>query len=260
MGEALLAGLLRARFAPAGSFRVVELDPQRRATIAGSFPGVVVSEALSRAEGSVIATKPDGVAGVAAELAKVGGGRILSIAAGVTIATIESAAGPDAVVVRAMPNTPALVGRGVSCISAGSRALDDDLAWAESVLSAVGIVSRVPEPMLDAVTGLSGSGPAYVFLVAEALVDAGVAVGLPRELAAVLASQTIHGAGAMLTETGEEAAALRAGVTSPGGTTAAGLTVLERGSVRAAFIDAVASATARSRELAAASPVREERS
>jgi pyrroline-5-carboxylate reductase len=143
------------------------------------------------------------------------------------------------------------VGAGAAAISAGSTASDDDLAWAESILSAVGIVVRVPETLLDAVTGLSGSGPAYLFLVVEALIEAGVLAGLPRDVSAALTTQTVLGAARLLTETGDGPEALRAMVTSPGGTTAAGLRALESAGVRAAFLDAVTAATARSKELGA---------
>ncbi|MET0157949.1 MAG: pyrroline-5-carboxylate reductase, partial [Acidimicrobiales bacterium] len=176
-------------------------------------------------------------------------GRVLSIAAGVRLADLEGALPSGTPVVRAMPNTPALVGAGAAAIAAGTAATDDDLAWAESILSAVGIVVRVAEPLLDAVTGLSGSGPAYVFLVAEALIEAGVLVGLPRPVAAELAGQTLLGSARLLVEGDDGPEALRAAVTSPGGTTAAGLRALEQAGVRAAFLDAVVAATERSREL-----------
>jgi pyrroline-5-carboxylate reductase len=172
----------------------------------------------------------------------------VSIAAGVRLAALEAALG-RVPVVRAMPNTPALVGSGVTAIAPGSLAGEEDLAWAEEVLGAVGRVVRVGEPLLDAVTGLSGSGPAYVFLVAEALIDAGVLVGLPRDLSTTLAVQTLLGAARLLAETGDTPEALRAAVTSPGGTTAAGLRALEAAGVRAAFLDAVTAATERSKEL-----------
>jgi pyrroline-5-carboxylate reductase len=177
--------------------------------------------------------------------------RVLSIAAGVPTAALEAALGDGARVVRAMPNTPALVGAGVSAIAAGRAAGDEDLAWAAEILGAVGDVVTVPEHLLDAVTGLSGSGPAYVFLVVEALIDAGVLAGLPREVAERLAVGTVAGAGRLLAETGQSPADARAAVTSPGGTTAAGLRVLEAAGVRAAFLEAVAAATERSRELGA---------
>src|SRR5690606_15256616 len=148
-----------------------------------------------------------------------------------------------------MPNTPAQIGVGVSAIAPGTTADTDDLDWAERVLGAVGSVVRVTESQLDAVTGLSGSGPAYVFLVAEALVEAGVLVGLPRDVATTLAIETLHGAGALLARGTESPEALRAAVTSPGGTTAAGLRALEAAGVRSAFIDAVVAATQRATEL-----------
>jgi pyrroline-5-carboxylate reductase len=148
-----------------------------------------------------------------------------------------------------MPNTPALVGCGAAAIAGGAGASDADLAWAEEILGAVGKVERVGEPLLDAVTGLSGSGPAYVFLVAEALIEAGVAVGLPRTVSEALTIQTLLGSARLLAESGERAEALRAAVTSPGGTTAAGLAALESRAVRAAFMEAVVAATDRSREL-----------
>jgi len=148
-----------------------------------------------------------------------------------------------------MPNTPALVGAGAAAVAGGTAAGEDDLAWAEGVLSAVGTVARVPEALLDAVTGLSGSGPAYVFLVAEALIEAGVLVGLPRDVSTALTVQTLVGSARLLAETGSSPEALRAAVTSPGGTTAAGLRALEAKGLRSAFLDAVVEATERSRQL-----------
>src|SRR5437773_1029258 len=149
-------------------------------------------------------------------------------------------------VVRAMPNTPALVGAGAAAIAGGASVTDDDLAWAEMVLSSVGTVHRVAEPLLDAVTGLSGSGPAYVFLVAEALIEAGVLVGLARDVATELVVQTLLGSATLLAQDPTGPEALRAAVTSPGGTTAAGLRELEAHGLRAAILDAVSAATLRS--------------
>lgn len=245
MGEALVGGLLAAGWS-AGDLAVVEPVAARREELAKTFDGVTIALEPVDADGAVIAVKPGDVE---AAVRDTRAGRILSIAAGVTIAKLEAAAGDGVAVVRAMPNTPALVGAGAAAIAAGTSATEDDLAWAERILGAVGTVVRVPEHLLDAVTGLSGSGPAYVFLVAEALVEAGVLAGLPRPTAAALAHQTLLGSARLLAESAEGPEALRAAVTSPGGTTAAGLRELERHGLRAAFLDAVLAATARSQEL-----------
>jgi len=248
MGEALLAGLLAAGRA-AGELVVAEVAPSRREELAAAHPGVTVVEAPVAAASAVLAVKPGDVAGAAAAVADAGAERVLSVAAGVTTEAIERAAGGRVRVVRAMPNTPALVGAGAAAICAGSAAGEEDLAWAEEVLGGVGVVVRVPEKDLDVVTGLSGSGPAYVFLVAEAMAEAGVLGGLPRDVAETLAFQTLLGSARLLVERGDGPATLRAAVTSPGGTTAAGLRELERHGVRAAFLEAVMAATTRSREL-----------
>lgn len=250
MGSALLQGLLDAGYAPAGELVVVEPVVARRDELADQFAAVTVTDAPIAAPENVVAVKPHDVADVCAALAGLGAGRVVSLAAGVTLASLESWLGEDVPVVRAMPNTPALVGAGASAISGGTSAGDDDLAWAATILGAVGRVITVPEASLDAVTGLSGSGPAYVFLMLEALIEGGVLNGLPRDVAQLLATQTLVGAARLAAETGEDPAALRAAVTSPGGTTAAGLNRLEQAAVRGAFMDAVTAATSRSRELA----------
>lgn len=249
MGEALLAGLLATGWAPPAEIAVVERLEARRAELADRFPGVQVTPVPVAAEGVVLAVKPDDIPAAAAEVVAAGAQRVLSIAAGVTLARLESVIPAGIPVVRAMPNTPALVGAGASAIAGGLGAREDDLAWAEHILGSVGVVVRVKEAQLDAVTGLSGSGPGYVFLVAEALIEAGVLNGLPRDVAQRLALQTLLGSARLLVETGLPAADARAAVTSPGGTTAAGLRVLEAEAVRAAFLDAVSAATERSREL-----------
>ena len=248
MGEALLGGLLSSGWAAPDELAVVEPVASRREELAARFAGVTVGTEVVGADGAVIAVKPADVAAACRDLPVK---RILSIAAGVSVAAIEGAAGEGVAVVRAMPNTPALVGAGAAAIAGGTSAGAADLDWAESILGAVGEVVRVPEKLLDAVTGLSGSGPAYVFLVAEALIDAGVLAGLPRDVSTTLAVQTLLGSARMLAETGETPEALRAAVTSPGGTTAAGLRELEKAGVRSAVLEAVAAAAARSRELGA---------
>jgi pyrroline-5-carboxylate reductase len=250
MGEALVAGLLAAAWAPADELRVVERLDERAAELTERFPGVTVAGEVAAARGHVLAVKPGDVEAACRSLAGVGSGApVLSIAAGVTIARLEEALGAGTPVLRAMPNTPALVGAGAAAVAPGHDAGEPDLAWAEEILAAVGRVVRVDEKLLDAVTGLSGSGPAYVFLVAEALVEGGVLAGLPRPVSATLVRQTLLGAARLLDESDEGPEALRAAVTSPGGTTAAGLRALESAGVRAAFLDAVMAATERSREL-----------
>jgi pyrroline-5-carboxylate reductase len=247
MGSALLGGLVAAGWGEEGPMAVVEPVEARRAELAAQFPGVDVRTDVPSSEGVVIAVKPGDVEHACRSVTDAD--RALSIAAGVRLANLESWLPDRAAVVRAMPNTPALIGAGAAAIAAGTRAGEADLEWAERILGAVGVVVRVGEPLLDAVTGLSGSGPAYVFLVAEALIEAGVLVGLPRPVSQTLAVQTLLGAARLLDESGEGAEALRAAVTSPGGTTAAGLRALENAGVRAAILDAVSAATERSRQL-----------
>jgi pyrroline-5-carboxylate reductase len=248
MGEALLTGLLAAG-RPANELVVAEVSPARRDELQAAHPEVTITEGVMQCAGAVLAVKPSDVPTTARAVSEAGVRRILSVAGGVTTATIEAAAGQTVAVVRAMPNTPALIGAGAAAISPGSQASDEDMAWAEAILGAVGVVVRVPEMALDAVTGLSGSGPAYVFLVAEAMVDAGVLAGLTRDVAELLTFQTLLGSSRLLADGGSTPASLRAAVTSPGGTTAAGVRELERRGVRAAFLDAVAAAAERSHEL-----------
>lgn len=250
MGAALLGGLLAAGWAQPGELAVVEVVAGRRQALIDMFAGVAVSDTVPACDAAVIAVKPNDVPAAVSAAVAAGATRILSVAAGVSIATLERAAGAGVAVVRSMPNTPALVRQGAAAIAPGTAAGEADLVWAEEVLGAVGLVVRVAEHQLDAVTGLAGSGPAYLFLVAEALVEAGVLAGLARPTADALVAQLLVGSAALLTDRGDPAA-LRAMVTSPGGTTAAGLRVLEQRGVRAAFLDAVMAASERSRELGA---------
>ena len=251
MGEALLGGLLTSGAVAPEQVVVVEALESRRAELRDRFDGVEVVASPVAARGMIAATKPADVPDAVRSAARAGVERVLSIAAGVSLATLGSAAGAGVTVIRAMPNTPSLVGEGAAAICAGNDAPEADLEWAESVLGAVGTVVRVPESSIDAVTGLSGSGPAYVFLVAEALIDAGVLAGLPRATADALARQTLLGAARLLAESDEGPLELRAAVTSPGGTTAAAVQVLEQRAVRAAFVDAVSASARRSAEMGA---------
>ena len=249
MGEALLEGLIRTGWATADQVTVVETDAKRRDSLSAKHDGLTVT-AYPRTAGTaaaVIAVKPADVQAACQSLQ--GARRVLSIAAGVTLHSLESWLAPGTAVLRAMPNTPALVGAGAAALSKGAQAEEDDVAWARGILEAVGTVVELPESALDAVTGLSGSGPAYVFVLAEALIDAGVLVGLPRPVAKQLAVQTLLGSARLMDETGDEPATLRAAVTSPGGTTAAGMRALEAAGVRNAILEAVAAATERSRQL-----------
>ena len=247
MGAALVGGLLRAGWS-AGELAVVEVLPARAAQLRDLFPGVAVTDEIPACEAALIAVKPYDVAGACEGAARAGARRLLSIAAGISLDALQAAAGPEVAVVRSMPNTPALVGEGAAAISGGPTAADDDLVWAESILGSVGVVVRVPESHLDAVTGLAGSGPAYLFLAAEALIDAGVLAGLSRAISEQLVTQLFVGSAALLQQRGDPAQ-LRAMVTSPGGTTAAGVRALEARGVRSALLEAVMAATARGVEL-----------
>lgn len=248
MGTALVGGMLAAGWSPA-DVTVVERDGDRRRALAGELPGVAVAPAANAADGALVAVKPADAEAACRSVAAAGVPRLLSVMAGVPLTALAAWA-PGTAVLRAMPNTPALVRAGISALCGGPSADEDDLAWAEAVLAAVGLVVRVPEQSFDAVTGLSGSGPAYLFLVAEALEEAGVLAGLSRPVSRQLAAHTVAGAGQLLVAEGADPTRLRTDVTSPGGTTAAGLRVLEQRAVRAALLDAVVAAAERSRELA----------
>jgi pyrroline-5-carboxylate reductase len=253
MGEALAIGLVDAGWDPE-RIVIAEVDADRRHVVEARLAGVRVvpspAWAATDADVVVVAVKPSDVVDALTSCADAvrDDALVLSIAAGITIDAIEGAL-PGRPVVRAMPNTGALVGQGAAAIAKGTYADDQHLEVAERVLGAVGLVVRVKESQLDAVTGLSGSGPAYVFLVAEAMIEAGVLVGLTRETSVALVRQTLAGAAALLGEGDESPEGLRAAVTSPGGTTAAGLRALEAHGVRAAFLEAVEAATRRSEEL-----------
>jgi pyrroline-5-carboxylate reductase len=277
MGEALVGGLLGSRWCRPDEVVIAEVSRERRAQLTskeglvGRYPGLkvvagaeaaviaeaaLIAETAVIAEAAVIAVKPGDVEGACRALAGMNPppARALSLAAGARLADLERWCGEATAVVRAMPNVAALVGASATAISPGSRAGTADLEWAREVMGSVGTVVEVPERLLDAVTGLSGSGPAYLALVAEALTDAGVLEGLPREVASRLVAQTLLGTGRLLNEPGAGPEALRATVTSPGGTTAAGLRQLEARGARSAFIEAVAAAAERSRALGSPTP------
>jgi pyrroline-5-carboxylate reductase len=254
MGTALVEGAIRSGVVAAAE--VVGVDPFEgaRAHFAKSTGAAVSAEisAISGCEVVLLCTKPLDARKALADVSVAAAGEpvlAISIAAGVTVTALESAAEDHVRIVRAMPNTPALVGKGASGFCLGIRATPADADTTRRMLGAVGLAIEVPERLMDAVTGLSGSGPAYVYLVIEALADGGVRAGLPRADAIRLATQTVLGAAAMVAETGEHPAVLKDMVTSPGGTTIAGLAELERLGLRSALIEAVGAATRRSAEL-----------
>lgn len=250
MGGALARGLVAGGLAVA-DLTIVEVDEAKRATLSAQFPGSAIVGEVVACTNAVIAVKPaDAVAATRAAVAA-GATTVLSIAAGVTLAKLTAAAGPGVAVIRAMPNTPALVGEGASGFSLGDGCGAAAEAFAAQVLGSVGLAVRVDEALLDAVTGLTGSGPAYLFYVAEALIAAGVAEGLPAETAEALVRQLFLGAGTLLAESSDSPTRLRENVTSPNGTTAAGLAALAAAGGREAFVAAVRAATARSVELGA---------
>jgi pyrroline-5-carboxylate reductase len=252
IGEAMLSGLLRENLTP-DQVRVVEHYPERQQQLAERYGVQIVdvAEAARTSQTILIAVKPQDIDPLLAELAKYVTAEhlIVSVAAGITTSRIEAALGPGPAVVRCMPNTPALVDEAMTAVSAGSGANEEHLARAEQLLSAVGKVVRVPESQLDAVTALSGSGPAYFFFLVEAMIDAGILLGLPRALAEELIVQTLFGSAVMLRNSGEHPVRLREAVTSPAGTTISAIRELENHGVRAAFLSAIEAASLRSAEL-----------
>lgn len=255
IGEALIAGLLESGRATK-DLVVVEPSASRAAQLAERFKIRVsgsVTEAVVGADIVVVAVKPNVVDSVLTDLSKAdldsGSDQVLvSLAAGVTTARLESKLPAGFPVVRVMPNTPMLVGQGMSAIAPGRYADPEQLEQVGEMLEAVGKVVTVAESQMDAVTAVSGSGPAYFFLVVEAMIDAGVGLGLTRDVASELVVQTMIGSAALLDETGQNAVDLRAAVTSPAGTTAAALRELERGALRSTFIEALRAAKHRSAE------------
>jgi len=254
MAEALVKGLLGAGTASAEEIVCAEPRLERREEIALRYGVKVIGsnlEATEQADVVVLSVKPQTMEQLLDEIAPAVDHRklVISIAAGVSIAAIARKLGGGVRIVRTMPNTPALVGAGATALARGAHATDWDLEQARNLFQAVGTTVIVEEHHLDAVTGLSGSGPAFLFLVIEALADGGVKVGLARPVAMTLAAQTVLGSAKLVLETGEHPGRLKDQVTSPGGTAIAGVHALEQGGLRAALIAAVEAATRRSREL-----------
>jgi pyrroline-5-carboxylate reductase len=253
MGETLLSGLLRAG-RPAGELVITERRPERAAELEERY-GVRAldnTEAAAAADTLVLVVKPQDMAALLEEIAPHvhPENLVVSLAAGITTSFLETRLPEGRAVVRVMPNTPALVDQGMAAVSGGSHCSAEQLREAEQLLAATGKVVEVPEKMQDAVTAISGSGPAYIFYVVEAMIEAGVVLGMPRATATDLVVQTLYGAATMIRETGQHPTVLREQVTSPGGTTAAALRVMDDHKVRAAFISAMEAAAMRSRELA----------
>lgn len=258
MAEALVKGILKSGLCPAASITVSDTAPARLDLFQSSF-GVRATgsnrEAIREATVIVLAVKPQVMAAVCAELqgAVSPDVTVISIAAGTRIATIEQALGGNVRVVRVMPNTPALVGQGVSAVSGSFSARKQDVDVTMQLMKSVGIVVHVAEEQMDAVTALSGSGPAYVFYLMEAMLDAATQLGLAPDVAALLVGKTMEGAGALALGSATPPAELRTRVTSKGGTTAAAIAVMDEKSVKASLTAAVLAAHRRSRELSGAS-------
>jgi pyrroline-5-carboxylate reductase len=254
MGEALIRGLLGANLVMPTLVVATDVRAERARHLADAF-GITAHgdnvRCVRDTEVVILAVKPQIMGDVLREIAPAVGPQhlLISIAAGVATGSIRSALGKDARIIRVMPNTPALVLQGAAAIARGRGLGPDDLATAEEIFRAVGKVVVLDEELMDAVTGLSGSGPAYVAIVIESLADGGVKMGLDRATAMTLATQTVLGAAQLLLETGLHPGALKDMVSSPGGTTIAGIAALEEGGLRTTFIRAVERATQRSREL-----------
>ena len=254
MGETLLSGLLRAGRRPE-ELLITERRQDRADELRERYGVDVVTniDAASKADTLVLVVKPQDMPELLAEISPAVrmSQTIVSLAAGITTGFIESRLPDGVAVIRVMPNTPALVDEGMAAISRGAHCDESHLVMAEGLLSATGKVIRVPEKQQDAVTAISGSGPAYIFFVVESMIEAGVHMGLPRSTATELVVQTVAGSAKLLRETGEHPTVLRERVTSPGGTTAAAVRELEDHKVRAAFLSAIEAARNRSRALAA---------
>ena len=254
MGGALIGGLLSGGLVEANALTVADNDEKRRGEIVRAFGVAAVAdnrEAVREADVVILAVKPQNMTEVLAELAAalMPSALVISIAAGISTAFIEERLAKGARVVRVMPNMPALIGEGAAAIAAGASAAQADAKLVRSIFDAVGITVEVKETLMDAITGLSGSGPGYAFFIIEAFTDAGVRVGLDRETALRLSAQSLFGAAKLCLLGEKPPAELRAMVTSPGGTTLAGLKVLEEGRLRETLIAAVEAATHRSAEL-----------
>jgi pyrroline-5-carboxylate reductase len=256
MASALVEGVVRASVArPADVYLTDKImaAAEGLARKTGAQAQSNNAEVAARADVLILCVKPGDVPQALKEAGELSGKLLISIAAGVPLKKLREAAQGSPRIIRVMPNTPALIGKGAAAYATDETVTEDDVTVAEKIFGATGVVVRVKEALLDAVTGLSGSGPAFVYMVIEGLADGGVLMGLPRDIALRLAAQTVLGSAAMVLETGMHPAPLRDQVTSPGGTTIAGVEALEEGGLRAALIAAVRAASERSAELGKAS-------
>lgn len=256
MGSALARGLVHAGAMSGANLRLYDTHEAKAIVLAthlgqGALIAKSAVSAVAQSDLILIAVKPPMVSDVLAEIAPALSSQklVISIAAGVRLAKMEALLPDGTPLIRTMPNTPCLIGQGATALSLGTYATEDHLRLAQTLFASVGITVEVPERLLDAVTGLSGSGPAYVYLMIEALADGGVKEGLTRDTARLLAAQTVMGAAQMVLQSDQHPAQLKDNVTTPGGTTIAALHVLERAGIRTALIDAIQAAAERSREL-----------
>ena len=253
MGSALVKGAIKENAIDGQKVMVIDLVPELAQKLSNDIGATVTKrndDLIKNADAILLCVKPQDMISLTDSFTKERSSKLfISIAAGIKIDDLEKSLKNDDRVIRVMPNTPAMIGQGASAQSKGKNATESDTKFVSKILNAVGISIEVPEKQLDAVTGLSGSGPAYIYTVIEALADAGVLVGLPKEKALTLAAKTVIGAAKMVTKLDEHPAKLRDQVTSPGGTTIAGLAALESGKLRSTLIEAVKAATKRSEEL-----------
>ena len=253
MGSALVKGAIKENAIDGQKVMVIDLVPELAQKLSNDIGATVAKtndDLIKNADAILLCVKPQDMISLTDSLTKERSSKLfISIAAGIKIDDLEKSLKNDDRVIRVMPNTPAMIGQGASAQSKGKNATESDAEFVSKILNAVGISIEVPEKQLDAVTGLSGSGPAYIYTVIEALADGGVLVGLPKEKALTLAAKTVIGAAKMVMKSDEHPAKLRDQVASPGGTTIAGLAALESGKLRSTLIEAVKAATKRSEEL-----------
>ena len=253
MGSALVKGAIKENAIDGQKVMVIDLVPELAQKLSNDIGATVAKtndDLIKNADAILLCVKPQDMISLTDSFTKERSSKLfISIAAGIKIDDLEKSLKNDDRVIRVMPNTPAMIGQGASAQSKGKNATESDTEFVSKILNAVGISIEVPEKQLDAVTGLSGSGPAYIYTVIEALADGGVLVGLPKEKALTLAAKTVIGAAEMVMKSDEHPAKLRDQVASPGGTTIAGLAALESGKLRSTLIEAVKAATKRSEEL-----------